>query len=134
MFGELKLKAGDVFIDLGCGPGDYALHASKLVGPSGVVYALDKSEPLIAHVKQRASAEGITNITAIVADATELLPIREGCVDVCLAATVLHIPDVAKRAKALCTEIRRILKTDGRLAIIECHKKDMSFGPPKHMR
>jgi len=134
VFENLKLKAGDVFLDLGCGPGEYALHASKLVGVSGLVYALDKSESLIADLKQQAGGEGIENIIAMVADVTKLLPIREGCVDLCLVATVLHIPDVTKTVETLCAEIRRVLKQNGRLAIIECHSKDLSFGPPKHMR
>lgn len=134
VFNELKLKEGDCFLDMGCGPGDYAIQASKIVGWSGVVYALDKSELLVAGLKRRASEEGITNIVAMVADATKPLPIKEGCADVCLVATVFHIPDITKRANVLCDEIRRVLKPDGRLAVIECHKKDLSFGPPQHMR
>ena len=134
VFRELQIKSGDIFLDLGCGLGEYAIHASNLVGMSGAVYALDRSESLIAGLKRRARKEDIINITAIVADITKPLPIGDGCVDVCLVATVLHIPTVAREAKALCAEIRRVLKPHGRFAIIECHKKDLSFGPPEHMR
>jgi ubiquinone/menaquinone biosynthesis C-methylase UbiE len=134
VFKVLALKEGDCFLDIGCGPGEYAIQAAKLVGSSGTVYALDKSESLITELNQRAGSEGITNITAMVADATKSLPIRKSCVEVCLVATVLHIPDVAKRARTLFAEIRRVLKSDGRLSIIECHKKETPFGPPKHIR
>jgi len=134
VFSELGLEAGDVFVDLGCGMGEYALYAARLVGTSGLVYALDKSESLILGLEQRASAAGIANITAMVADATEPLPIKDNCANVCLVATVLHIPDVVKNVKMLCTEIRRVLRADGRLGIIECHKHDLSFGPPEYMR
>ena len=134
VFGELKLKAGDVFLDLGCGPGEYAIYASKLVGESSAVYALDKSRNLIADLKQRAGEDGIANITAVVSDITKPLPIRKACANVCFVATVLHIPNVTRRTREFCSEIRRVLKPDGRLVIIDCHKKDLSFGPPEHMR
>lgn len=134
VFGELNLKAGDLFLDLGCGLGKYTLFASGIVEREGRVYALDKSESLIANLKQIAATEGMANITATVADAIKPLPIRENCIDVCLVATVLHIPDIARNVKSLCAEIRRVLKPDGRLAIIECHKEDLTFGPPEYMR
>lgn len=134
VFEEMKLKAGDVFLDLGCGPGEYSIHASKIIGESGAIYALDRSDSSIAELKQRAGEDGISNITAMIADVTELLPIKGAFVDVCLMATVLHIPNVTSKAEALCEEIRRVLKPDGRLVIIDCHKRDLSFGPPKHMR
>ncbi|MBN1881729.1 MAG: methyltransferase domain-containing protein [Deltaproteobacteria bacterium] len=134
VFGELKLKAGDVFLDLGCGSGEYSLHAAGLIGEEGVVYALDRSESHITGLKSRADEESIENITAAAADITGQLPIDDAYVDVCLLATVLHIPDITRRAKDLCTEIRRVLKPDGRLAVIECHKKALPFGPPEHIR
>jgi ubiquinone/menaquinone biosynthesis C-methylase UbiE len=134
VFGELGLKTGDVFLDLGCGPGEYALRASEIVGEKGVVYALDRVESHIADLEKRAADAGVTNITAIAADITGPLPIDDSCVDVCLLATVLHIPDVTRRAEEVCAEIRRVLKPDGRLAVIECHKQARPFGPPEHMR
>jgi ubiquinone/menaquinone biosynthesis C-methylase UbiE len=134
VFNVLKLKEGDCFLDMGCGPGEYAIRASKIVGLSGVIYALDRSEMLIADLKRRVSEKGITNIIAMVADITGPLPVKEGCVDVCLVATVFHIPDITQSANVLGDGIRRVLKPDGRLAIIECHKENLSFGPPQHMR
>lgn len=134
VFAELHLKEGDVFLDLGCGPGDYTMHASRFVGESGAVCALDRLESNIAELTQTAIEEGLGNITATVSDITGPLPIDDECVDVCLLATVLHIPDVTRSAEKLCDEIRRVLKPDGRLVVIDCHKKDLRFGPPEHMR
>ncbi len=134
VFGELKLKEGDLFLDLGCGPGDYAVYASGLVGRSGTIYALDKSESNIAELTRRAREDCLGNIRAVVSDITESLPVDDACVDVCLVATVLHIPYVTTRAEELCVEISRVLKTDGRVAVIDCHKEYLPFGPPVHMR
>jgi ubiquinone/menaquinone biosynthesis C-methylase UbiE len=134
VFGELKLKEGDVFLDLGCGPGDYAIYASRFVGESGTVYALDRLESNVSELMQTAMEEGLGNITAAASDITGPFPIDDACVDVSLLATVLHIPDVTRSAEGLCSEIRRVLKPDGRMVVIDCHKKDLRFGPPEHMR
>ncbi|MBN2271377.1 MAG: methyltransferase domain-containing protein [Sedimentisphaerales bacterium] len=134
VFDELGLKADDAFLDIGCGAGEYALHAARLVGDTGHVYALDKSPDLITGLKEVAAMEGVTNLTACVADATKPLPLRNGCIDVCLVATVLHIPEVAASTDCLFSEIRRVLKPGGYVGIIECSKKDLSFGPPEEMR
>ncbi len=134
VFGALGLKEGDTFLDLGCGLGEYALYASKVVGLSGAVFALDKAENLIAELRQRATTEDLYNIVPMVADATKPFPLDENSFDVCLVATVLHIPGVLKEERALCAEIGRILKPDGRLAVIECHEKNEGFGPSQEMR
>lgn len=134
VFRALGLNNGDTVLDAGCGPGDYTLHASRLVGESGVVYALDKNEDLIKEIWTKADSMGLGNVRPLVADVTEKLPVNDCTINVCLLSTVLHIPDVALRVKGLGAEIRRVLKPGGRLAIIECHKGDTPFGPPKHMR
>lgn len=134
VFRELKLKEGDHFLDLGCGRGDYALHASGIVGDSGRVYALDKSKALVDGLTERADSEGVNNLFNVVSDITSPLPIDDNSVDVCFMATVLHIIGLAKDGKALFGEIYRVLKTDGQLAIINCKKEVQPFGPPLYMR
>ncbi len=47
VFDMLALKQGDCFLDLGCGPGDYSLEASVIVGDTGTVYALDSSNRMV---------------------------------------------------------------------------------------
>lgn len=134
VFRALGLNKGDTFLDAGCGPGDYSFHVSRIVGESGVVYALDRNERLINELREKADSQGLGNIRSFVADVTEWLPVGDDSISVCLLSTVLHIPDVARRVKGLGGEIRRVLKPGGRLAIIECHKGNTPFGPPEHMR
>jgi SAM-dependent methyltransferase len=133
VFGALKLKEGDVFLDLGCGSGDYALYASRLVGDSGTVYALDIGEEVVSGLTKAAAAQGMTNLKAWVSDITRPLPIADHSVAVCLIATVLHTMETTQN-RGLFGEIRRVLKPGGRVAVIECQKENLSFGPPLAMR
>ncbi len=134
VFGELKLKEGDSFFDLGCGVGDYSLRAAKIVGASGVVYALDIWEELLDGLAKEASIKGLKNIRTMVSDINRQLAFEDNCINVCFIATVLHIFDLARTGGNLFKEIYRILKPGGRLAVIECKKEDLPFGPPIHMR
>ncbi len=134
VFAELNLKEGDFFLDMGCGPGDYAIQASRLVKDAGVVFALDRWQDVIDDLKEKASSEGLKNIRGMISDINRPLPIEEGCIDVYFTSTVLHSLDLAKDGDMIFSEIHRVLKPEGRLAIIECKKEEMSFGPPLHMR
>jgi len=134
IFDSLALKEGNCFLDMGCGPGEYSIKAAKAVGNSGVVYALENNQNRIEEIKTAATFQGLLNLRAITADITQPLPIEDHCIDVCLISTVLHIPAVSKQIKTVFNETHRVLKTGGRLAIIECKKEDTSFGPSKEMR
>lgn len=48
VFNELRLRRGITFLDLGCGRGEYAIAASKIVGDNGLVYGIDLWEDGIA--------------------------------------------------------------------------------------
>jgi ubiquinone/menaquinone biosynthesis C-methylase UbiE len=134
VFRELNLKPGDCFLDVGCGPGDYSLRAATAVGGSGTVYALDKWNVMVEELQRRAEEGGLNNLRPMVADILASLPVEDRSIDVCLMATVLHIINRQDDRKVLFEEIYRVLKPEGRLAIIECKKEDQNFGPPKHIR
>ena len=134
VFGELNLKEGDYFLDLGCGPGDYSIRASQLIGNSGMVCALDRNHDAIVDLRDKAVSVGSKNIKAEVCDIAGPLPVKDSSVDICFISTVLHSLNLADVEKALFGEIKRVLKPDGRVAIIECKKEVQPFGPPIGMR
>ena len=134
IFEELGLKECDVLLDLGCGPGDYAAKAPQIIGDAGVVFAIDRSPEMIDELMAKVDSQGITNVRAFVSDISEPLPLDDDCVDVCLIATALHVPGLREDNTGLFTEVHRVLKPGGCLAIIECKKEETPFGPPIGMR
>lgn len=131
---KLNLKEGDVFVDLGCGAGRYSLAAAKRVGKQGYVYAVDRLSSCIEALMREAADTGFSQFQAVSADITDAIPINSETCDVCFVCTVLHSLNLIQCAGNLFCEIRRILKSDGRLFIVECKKIDASFGPPKAVR
>lgn len=134
VFDALSLNEGDSFLDMGCGPGDYSIWASEMVGDSGIVYALDRWQDVIDDLAEKARSRGLKNIRAIVSDITEHLLVEDESVDLCFISTVLHSLDHADLETSLFGEIRRVLSPGGRLAVIECKKEEQPFGPPMSMR
>ena len=128
------MKEGDVFVDLGCGAGEYALCAARMLGESGAVYALDRLGDAVEEVRRRGSANPGAPVRAVVAELTETLPLDDGIADVCFLCTVLHGIDGDAKRRRLFAEMYRALKPDGRAAVVECKKEASRFGPPENMR
>jgi len=133
-FRELDLRKGITFLDVACGRGTYSLAVSEIIGLDGRVDAVDLWEEGILSLKSKTAAKGIQNITALVCDVSQNIPVEDASVDVCLMATVLHdfIGDHIERA--VMQEIVRVMKPEGTLAILEYKKIDGPPGPPKSVR
>ena len=132
IFDKLELNEGDVFLDLGCGIGDYSIYASKIVGDNGKIIAIDKVKANIDRLLDTIDTKHIKNISIFESDIRSELLIDDNTVDHCFISTVLHILD--KDFDGLFKEIRRVLKNGSKCSIIECKKKEFGFGPPLDMR
>lgn len=134
LFALLRVKAGDVFLDLGCGAGEYALHAARLVGPAGRVLAADVNWGYAEDVAARARTMGLENVEPLACDMfCDALPVPGGSVSLCLVSTVLHALTLGRSEHAFA-EVRRVLAPGGRLAVLELQKREMPFGPPVERR
>lgn len=134
VFDKLNLKPGDAFLDLGCGIGDYSLEASKYVGDEGLVFSVDHNYKSVDVLKEEVSLQKIKNIHAFVEDATDSLSLLDNSIDLCFISTVLHSMDYDAVSARLIPELKRVLKNNGTLSIIECHKERKDFGPPEEYR
>jgi len=134
LFEELTLQKGQVVLDAGCGPGDYALAASRYVGGSGKVYAVDLWEEGIEALKSAAEARGIAHLHAHVADLARRIPVDEDEVDVILMVAVLHDLLRDDAHNAALAEVRRVLNPTGTFAVVEFRKVEGPPGPPIDVR
>ena len=125
---------GGSVLDLACGKGAYSLFMSERVGDQGLVYAVDLWEEGLLQLQDQISERNITNILPIHADATKETDIDDYTVDLCLMATVLHDFQEAGQTDAVQKQIKTLIKTHGRLAIVEFKKIDGPPGPPIHIR
>jgi ubiquinone/menaquinone biosynthesis C-methylase UbiE len=131
---ETSLKKGDRFLDVGCGEGHFSIAASKIIGNTGKVYALDSYEKVISVLKEQIHREHITNIEAIVADVTQKMPLPDAVIDLCLMANVMHGFLANGEVPVVMTEIARVMKAGSTLAVVEFQKIDGPPGPPISIR
>ncbi len=122
---KLGLQAGQVVLDFGCRVGHYSIPAAKVVGDSGVVYAVDKEQQVLDSLSQKATEVGLQNIETINTSGDVHLDLNDDLVDVVLLYDVLHYFDKYKREE-LYMEMWRILKDNGLLSVYPKHTKEDS--------
>ena len=108
-----QLKSGQRVLDVATGSGLAAFLSASLVGTEGHVIGTDLSDAMIELARERASAEGLTNVDFLQMDA-ETLQFRSESFDAVLCALGLMLfpaPD-----KAL-SEMYRVLRTGGVAAL-----------------
>ena len=127
---ELNILPGQTILDAGCGNGYMSKEFSRILNNTGKVYALDSDREVIEALRRETER---TNIEAIEGDITKTTSLEASSIDLIYLSTVFHefsegqIQDFHK-------EVRRLLKPNARLAIVEIQKVDTRFGPPLDMR
>ncbi len=72
---SLKLQAGARALDVGAGPGFATLDLAEIVGPTGNVVAVERSDRFVAHGRAQAEARGLAQVEYVTADLmTDALP------------------------------------------------------------
>lgn len=116
----LEIKPGMVVADVGAGVGYITLRVAKRVGSNGKVYANDIQPEMLSRLQERLEAEHVTNVeTVLGTQADPKLP--AGKIDLVLMVDVYHELSQPQR---MLGEIRKALKADGRLVLIEYRKED----------
>ena len=127
---ELNIVPGQTIVDAGCGNGYMSKQFSQLLKNTGKVYALDTDEEAIETLEEQTRG---TNIEPMATDITKTTMIKESSVDLIYLSTVFH-GFSEKQIEGFQKEARRLLKTNGRLAIVEIQKEETLFGPPLDIR
>ena len=107
----LQIPRGGIALDVGSGPGNVTASLARAAGPDGLALGVDISEPMLARAVRN---EAGPQVGFIKADA-QRLPLRDDTFDAAVSTAVLQlVPD----PKAALTELARVLRPGGRLAIM----------------
>jgi ubiquinone/menaquinone biosynthesis C-methylase UbiE len=111
----LGLGAGDRVADLGAGSGYFTFRLADVVGPEGIVFAIDVDRDMTSHLEQRVKEQERTNVRVVLAEFDDpLLP--DGGVDLILIVNTYHH---LEGRSAYFERLARALRPEGRIAIVE---------------
>jgi arsenite methyltransferase len=125
---SLRISPGDRIADLGAGGGYFTFSLAKAVGPDGKVYAVDIDEEMTDLVAQRAKKDAVGNVEVILAKPDDPLLPSPG-VDLIFTSNTYH--HIENRVNYL-TNLRKYLRPNGRIAIIEFDRRGWFAGMFKH--
>src|SRR5579883_568869 len=108
-----ELKAGEKVLDLGSGGGIDVLLSARRVGPTGLAYGLDMTEPMLELAERNRREAGIENVQFL-KGIIEAIPLPENSVDVVISNCVINLS--ADKAQVL-REVYRVLAPGGRFAV-----------------
>lgn len=121
------LARGMRVLDVGCGPGDVAFLAARLVGPEGMVIGVDISPEAIGVAQKRAEGAGLTNVQFLAQDLSDAKLVLDEPVDALIGRLVLqYFPDPALALRRLLT----CVKPGGVVAFQEADMKDGVYSEP----
>jgi precorrin-6B methylase 2 len=116
----MGLHAGEVVADLGAGSGYFTFRLAVKVGKTGKVLAVDIQDEMLATIRQRAAALGVTNVEEVKDTETDpRLPLHS--IDCVLLVDVYH--ELAYPFEVM-TRVREALRPGGRVVFVEYRKED----------
>lgn len=127
---RLDLKGDEVFMDAGCGDGHVAMEAYDMLDEAATIYAVDIYEPSIEDLETDLKKDGITNIIPVQSDIADKIAINDDTVDIVLMINVFHHFVAMENAAEAISELKRVIKPGGKIAIMDYKKMDSGYGPP----
>lgn len=130
---QLNVSSGSVAIDFGCGPGYFSIPFAKSVGEEGHVYSLDILPQALETVIGKAKNSGVANITTKRVN----LEKENGTKLEANSADWVILKDVLfqnQKKEIIIAEAHRVLKSGGRIIVVEWNQKESTVGPAKDIR
>lgn len=118
------------YADFGCGPlGHFVFPASEIVGPEGRVYAVDILKSSLAAIESRMKIETANNISVVWGDFERLggVAVPPGSMHM---ISIVNIVPILLRSKNAIEEIKRTLRADGKVLLVDWKKEKTAIGPP----
>jgi predicted methyltransferase len=116
----IGITPGMIVADVGAGSGYMSMRLARRVGPRGKVYANDLQPSLLQILKSKLQQEHLSNVELVFGTEDDArLP--ASAIDLALLVDVYHEFSQPQR---MLQSIRRALKPDGRLVLVEYRKED----------
>lgn len=132
---ELNLKGDETFMDAGCGDGHNAIKVLEDYNHKGTVYAVDIYDASIEDMNKYKEENNVENLVNIEADITVGIPgVDDESIDVVLMVNVFHGFKASRKMDEAVEELARIVKKDGKIAIMDYKPWDVPKGPPTQFR
>jgi len=127
----LRLKASDRVLEVGAGPGYVSFALAERVGPTGMVYALDRSADALVHLERLQTERRVRQIQRIVADAALLDPTSVQAGSALITMVLHHADDPA----GILRNVAQCVPPGAPVVIGEFHPEGpYSSGPPREHR
>lgn len=125
---QLYVAEGMTVADFGAGIGFYALQLARKVGPYGRVFAIDVDTDHLRKIKNEAAKEGMNQLEVIQGDleAQKGSGLVSASVDRIVIANVLF---QAHEPELIVKEAKRVLKHNGKIAVVEWAESFNQIGP-----
>jgi len=126
---KLGVFYGAKVADLGCGgAGFFALQNAEVVGPNGLVYAVDVLKSALANVEARAKISGFKNIKTVWSNLEKYgaTKINNESVDFTLLINILF---QNKNHLEILKEAARLTKKGGKILIVDWKEGRVPIGP-----
>ena len=121
MLEYIHVRQGETVADIGCGGGGFSWRFSQTVGASGLVYATEINKDALSHLESFIDASGVKNIRTVVAKMNDI-SLPENSLDMAFMCSMYHavyITDIEFVKDAFIESLRRALKADGRLVVVD---------------
>jgi len=119
-----NLKPGMTVADIGTGVGYLLPHLSKAVGAKGKVIGEDIFPDFLDKARAKAKDEKLSNVTFVQGDVKDP-KLQAGAVDFAVILDVYHHFDYPQD---MLRALAHALKSNGRIAIVEFHRKEGAMG------
>ena len=120
---RLNIERGEIVLEIGFGTGHCLKQMAESIGENGKVYGIDISSGMLEVSKKRLEEAGLLNRVELFCGDVLKMPCEGNKFDAVFMSFTLELFDTPEIPKVL-NEIKRVLKPNGRLAVVSMSKED----------